>query len=271
MEEKHKRDIIDTDLYEELDAQEMLDILEEERNQTNDQQTNEEEYKQKRRFPRWAFWLIALVLSLNVIAILPKTFSIPAIDFLMTSAKLSTNSTIDNYQEAVVVVQSGESKGTGFSISSDGLIITNQHVIDNGKKVSVAFPELGLYQAEIVAEDAALDLAILDVKDTNLPHLTIAKQATFEQGESIYFIGNPLRFNGIANEGEIIGYTTLKSRDEEVIMLQAPVYRGNSGSPVINKEGKVIGVIYATMNHKSHGEVGLAIPIEYYEDVKNKK
>jgi len=266
--EHDKPDIIDDDLYEEIDDEELIEIVEEEKQKALERERQEkEEKKGPPAFPKWAFYLIAFMMVLNVMAFLPKTFSIPAIDFLMKSAELSTNEEIDTYQESVVVVESGNSKGTGFAISKDGYIITNHHVVDNDKRISVGFPEDGLYSGEIVAEFEEVDLAILKV-DTDegetLPHLTLADKTEFEKREHVYFIGNPLRFNGIANEGEVIGYTRLSDWDQDVIMLDAPIYRGNSGSPVINMDGEVIGVVFATIRKDEYGKVGLAVPITYY-------
>src|SRR5699024_9263154 len=79
-----------------------------------------------------------------------------------------------------------------------------------------------------------------------------------------YFIGNPLGFHGIANKGTIIDYTRLQNWDEDVIMMKAPVYRGSSGSPVINGDGEVIGVVFATTDRENYGKVGLFIPINHY-------
>ncbi|MFB1051148.1 S1C family serine protease [Paraliobacillus sp. JSM ZJ581] len=258
------RDIIDDDLYEELDEEELLEILEKE--QTVSSSLKEDTPKNHQRFPKWIFWLIVITLSLNVIAILPRTFSIPAIDFLITSAELSANPIISAYKEAVVVIETDDSKGTGFSITPNGTIITNHHVVENSKHISVAFPELGLFEAEIIAENPSIDLAVLQVNEIDLPHLKIAERTVLDKQDPIYFIGNPLRFNGIANQGEIVGYTDLDGWEKEVLMLRAPVYRGNSGSPVI-QNGKVIGVIFATMNHETYGEVGLAVPIDYYHQL----
>src|SRR5699024_309274 len=100
--------------------------------------------------------------------------------------------------------------------------------------------------------------------EENLPTLTLADETECTEDESINFIGNPLRFQGIANEGTILDYIQLQSWDEEVVMIQAPVYRGNSGSPIINKEGEVIGTIFATLDHSDYGKVGLFVPIYYY-------
>lgn len=260
-----KENIIDKDLYEEIDDEEMYRLVQEGRRQVLEREKEKKlNPKSKRPFPRWAFWLIALAMMFNVIALLPQTFSIPAIEFLMASAKLSTQDDIKTYKKAVVVIETEDSRGTGFSISSKGEIITNYHVIEGEKTVTVAFPDNGLYKADVVNTYPEVDLAILEVHGEDLPFLELASKTSFDSAEKVKFVGNPLKFQGIANEGKIIDYIRLSSWDEDVIMLNAPVYRGNSGSPVINKQGKVIGVIFATLDHDEHGKVGLFYPIDYF-------
>ncbi|MEN2767763.1 S1 family peptidase [Ornithinibacillus xuwenensis] len=270
-EKKVKPDIIDDDLYEEFEDDELYEIVEQVRQDALRKAAMKEENKQpKRPFPKWAFWLIAIALLLNVIAILPRTFSIPAIDFLITSAKLSTDEEIQQYKKSVVVVETEESKGTGFSISSDGYILTNHHVVDDVSEVKVGFPNNGIFTAEVVERYPDVDLALLKTEsDDKLPYLTLIDKTVFEKDEPISFIGNPLAFNGIANQGTIIGYTELKSWEKPVVMIRAPVYRGNSGSPIINQDGKVIGIIFATIDHDEHGKVGLFIPVDYFYEQQN--
>lgn len=260
---ERNREIIDEDLYEEIDAETLYELVQEEKRKILEKEKQAEVTKPKRRFPRWIFWAIAVVLMLNILALLPQTYSIPAIDFLKTSAKLSADETIQAYKEAVVVVETQDSRGTGFAVSADGTILTNHHVIEGEDSVTVAFPEDGLFTAEVVETYPDIDLAVLQADGEGIPHLTLADQADYGQGEHVYFIGNPLNFTGVANEGELIGPMQLSSWEEEVIMLEAPVYRGNSGSPVINEDGEVIGVIFATLDHDEHGKVGLFVPINY--------
>lgn len=262
------RDLIDEDLYEEIEHEEMLELLEIEQQKLKEKDKNEIT-EQKTRFPKWLFGLIAFALFLNVIAIFPKTFSIPAIDFLITSARLLTDESVQKYKEAVVVIETADGKGTGFGISEDGYIISNHHVIEGEDVVTVNYPEAGLFHGEIQSSDEAVDLALIKVDGNSLPYLTLADEASDKAPLSILFIGNPLRFNGIANEGEWIGLTTRQRLDTKVMMLDAPVYRGNSGSPVIDEQGEVIGVIYATTNDPEFGKLGLAIPIENINRLKH--
>lgn len=268
--DRKEYDIIDEDLFEEIDDEEMYELVQEAKKEAFERaRQRKENLHTKRPFPRWAFWLIAIAMAFNVFALLPQTFSIPAIDFLITSAKLSTQEDIKLYKKSVVVIEASDSRGTGFSISSDGTILTNHHVIEGEENVAVAFPDEGLFTANVVATYPSIDLAVLKVDGEDLPYLELASEATFDQGEHINFIGNPLRFHGIANEGTIIDYIQLSSWDEEVVMIQAPVYRGNSGSPIINNNGQVIGVVFATLNQDDHGKVGLFIPIDYYYKYHN--
>src|SRR5699024_6847954 len=236
-----ERDIIDDDLYEELDDETLYELVQEEKRKILEKEMKEAkaEKKTKQKFPRWMFWLIAAVLVLNVAAFIPQTVSIPAIEFIKTSARLSADETIQQYKEAVVVVETRDSRGTGFAVTAEGTILTNHHVIEGEESVTIAFPEDGLFEADVTDIYPDIDLAILQIDGEKLPHLSLADTAEYKQDEPIYFIGNPLNFNGIANEGKMIGPEKLSNWEKEVLMIDAPVYRGNSGSPVINQQGEV--------------------------------
>lgn len=260
-----RKDEMDEDLKEDLDEEEMLELIEEERRKA--WAKKEEAEEEKRPFPKWLILLIAFSMFFSVMSAIPQTFSIPAIDFLITSAKLYTDEDVREYKQSVVVVEAGESKGTGFAYTSDGRILTNHHVIEGERRISVSFEEQGLYQAEVVKEYEDIDLAVLEVEADDLPNLSLADEADISGTPPITFIGNPLRFIRIANEGEVIGERDLSDWSKKVMVLDAPIYRGNSGSPVINEEGKVIGVVFATLQTEDEGKVGLAVPIDYFHEV----
>lgn len=260
-----EQDIIDKDLIEDISDEEMYELVQEARQAVLQKEKSEKQRKQRKPFPKWLFWLIALAMVFNVISLLPQTFSIPAIDFLITSAKLSTDEQIKTYKKSVVVIETEDSKGTGFSIHKNGTILTNYHVVEGEDEVTVAFPDDGLHHAKVVATDSAVDLALLKVeKEEEFPFLNLAEQYQFQENEQIQFIGNPLQFQGIANEGEVLEPIKLSTWEEEVIMIEAPVYRGNSGSPILNEQGLVVGVVFGTLRHETYGRVGLFVPIDNY-------
>lgn len=264
-EKSEAHDIIDKDLYEEIPDEELIVLVEEARAEAllRAKERKEDQREPKSPFPRWIFWLIAFALLINVVGLLPQTLSIPAIDFLYTSAKLSTQADVKEYKESIAVIKAGDSKGTGFVITPDGELLTNYHVVEGYDTVQVNLPDLGFFSGEVVEEYPEIDLAVVKLSEEDLPFLDLADEFVLEADEEVYFIGNPLNFIGIANRGQVIAYVGVGSKDAPVVMMDAPVYRGNSGSPVIDMNGEVIGVVYATLEHGTEGKVGLFIPIDY--------
>lgn len=262
-------DIIDEDLYEEIDEEELFDLVAEARKDALKKSHARRQGKEpKRPFPKWFFWLVAVAMLFNVFALLPQTFSIPAVEFLATSAKLSAQADIKQYKQSVVVIETETGRGTGFSFNDKGDILTNYHVIEGNNNVTVAFGKQGLFHGEVVETFPEIDLAIVSINEENMPFLPLAESFQVEHEQPIYFIGNPLQFNRIANQGTVIDWVYVQSKELPVVMLDAPVYRGNSGSPVIDDTGQVIGVVFATLFHDTEGRVGLFIPINYFFQAK---
>lgn len=213
-------------------------------------------------------WLMALTLTFSTFSVIFSIYSIPAIEFLKVSATLSQQDDIKAYKQSVVTINTNDGKGTGFVIRDDGYILTNEHVIDGAVTITVVFPDDTLYKAEVIEKKADIDLAILKIDADNLPTLTLADKSSYVIDEAVYFIGNPLAFSGIANKGTIVGETGAEGIETTTIMMDAPVYKGNSGSPVLNKAGEVIGIVFATGKREPHGKVGLFIPIDaYYKEL----
>ncbi|MCJ8007027.1 S1C family serine protease [Lederbergia wuyishanensis] len=261
---KSKYDV-DSDLKEDINDEEMYELVKEAQREALERAAREKGNPTKKHvIPKWLFWLITTIFLFSSFSFFFEIYSIPAIEFLKTSARLSADENIQLYKKSVVTISTDDSKGTGFSISSDGKILTNYHVIEGNERVIVAFPEEGMFIAEVVEIFPEIDLALLTIDSENLPYLQLSNQSKILKDEPIVFIGNPLHFHGIVNEGRILDYTQLIDWQDMVVMIKAPVYRGNSGSPVLNEDGQVIGVVFATMKHEDYGKVGLFIPIQEF-------
>lgn len=263
---------------EELTEEEFIELVLTEQQKALAQEQEERLYgkktKKNKPFVRWIVWSMAFVLFFNTFALIFQIYSIPAIEFIKVSTKLSTQEDIQTYKKAIVEISTGSSKGTGFAISPDGLIVTNAHVVEQAPTLSVVFPDKGVMEATLIESYPDIDLALLQVQADQLPYLPLAADPTFPENEHIYFIGNPLSFTGIANEGTLLESIQLDDWQVPVIMLKAPVYRGNSGSPVIDQQGEVIGIIFATMKYEPIGRVGLFVPVQQLHHIleqSNKK
>lgn len=216
---------------------------------------------------RTILFLLVAALVGNIVAFWPQIYNMKTLPLLFGSKKLSRQAEIQSYKEAVVTVSTGGGKGTGFHING-GYIVTNYHVIEDSGHIMVKFPEQSQsYRAELSGSDPNLDIAILkaDIGEQQLPFIEVERDhKQWEPDEHIYVIGNPLHFTQIVIEGAIIGLVPIQGRQTPVMALDAPIYKGNSGSPVINKRGKAIAVVFAIadIQHQDQMiEAGLAVPI----------
>ena len=156
----------------------------------------------------------------------------------------------------------GESTGSGFIISSDGYVVTNYHVIEGSTQVVVITHGNETMAAKVVGYEATNDIALLKVAGENLPYAVLGSSDALIVGEQVMAIGNPL---GDLTATLTVGYVSAKDRiiDSEgtvINMLQtdAAINAGNSGGPLFNTSGQVVGVITA----KYSGDSGSGVSIE---------
>jgi serine protease Do len=218
------------------------------------------------------FLLVAALVG-NILAFWPQIYNMKTLPLLFKSKELSSQTEIQSYKEAVVLVSTDNGKGTGFHING-GYIVTNYHVIEDNGYIIVKFPEHSQsYKAELSGSDPDLDIAILkvDIGNQQLPFIEMERnQKQWEPGDPINVIGNPLFFTQIAIEGAVIGLVPIQGRQQPVLALDAPIYGGNSGSPVINEHGKAIAVVYATTDIPHQDQMiraGLAVPVADFESL----
>lgn len=229
----------------------------------DDIRRKEETSKKKKKMIKLISLIIILVLSVNVWGIFPKLFNLPSIQFLLKSKELSNDIRIEEWKKAVVSINGNGIKGTGFNIDPSGKILTNSHVVEEMDSIMVTFPDGQLFSADVISDYPEYDFSLLEIEGESLPTLNLYRSTDQEEvGKHIYIIGNPLAHSFIVMEGETAGLYH-SSLLKPVLLLDAPIQSGNSGSPVITEDGEVIGVVYASIEKtKNNKRFGLAIPIE---------
>ncbi len=157
-----------------------------------------------------------------------------------------------------------QSLGSGFIISEDGYVITNAHVVGGADEISVRLNNQKEYRAELVGEDSRTDIALLKIDAEDLPTVTIGDSDEVDVGEWVLAIGAPFGLDHSATHGIVsaIGRDLPNETYVPFIQTDAPVNPGNSGGPLIDVDGEVIGVnsqIYT--NSGGYMGISFAIPI----------
>lgn len=152
--------------------------------------------------------------------------------------------------------------GSGFIISSDGYILTNNHMVEDTEKVTVELADGRKFTAEITGTDPDSDIAVIKIDADNLPYLEFADSDTLEVGEWVLAIGNPLGFSHTVTAGIVSakGRRVYLANIENFIQTDAAINRGNSGGPLLNLEGKVVGMNTAIYGATGNIGIGFAIP-----------
>jgi serine protease Do len=155
------------------------------------------------------------------------------------------------------------SRGSGFFISDDGYLVTNNHVVENAEKVTVKTLDETEFTAKVIGTDPESDLALVKVDKKNLPFVELGNSATCRPGEWVLAIGNPLSFEHTVTAGiisakgrQLLGGPTYQN----FIQTDAAINPGNSGGPLVNMQGEVIG-INAMISTTTGGSIGIGFAI----------
>ncbi len=174
----------------------------------------------------------------------------------LTSADFS--GIIETSIESVVTIRTDVGQGTGFIITDDGYIVTNAHVLVGGNIIQAITSDQDTTQANFVGYEETLDLALLKIEGSYSP-IELGDSDAVEIGEKVIAIGNPLGLQFSVSEG-IISATDREGSNgiEGYLQTDAALNPGNSGGPLINKEGEVIGI----NNFKIGGGESLGFALE---------
>lgn len=189
---------------------------------------------------------VLLSMMIVVAVLFASTLSVSAIGF-----------EAETVYESVFVIYSGNSLGSGFAVG-ENCIVTNAHVISNDRNITVVTYGGTEYQTSVLGINEKEDIAVLIVKDAKFPYLTVADITIIKTGDDIYAIGAPkgmaytLTKGGISAKERMIG-------NKSYIQIDAAINEGNSGGPLLNDAGQVLGMNTFKMSD-SEG-IGLAIPV----------
>lgn len=160
------------------------------------------------------------------------------------------------------------SSGSGVIFSSDGYIVTNNHVVESAEKIQVLFRK-NVYDAELVGTDPSTDLAVLKIKETNLPAITLGSSRNLQVGEWVIAVGNPFSLAStvtagiVSAKGRRINIVEDKFPIESFIQTDAAINPGNSGGALVNKAGELVGINTAILSRTgSYTGYAFAVPID---------
>lgn len=157
-----------------------------------------------------------------------------------------------------------QKSGTGFNIDQGGQIITNHHVVEGALNISVTFPDGKKFKGEYWSGAPEFDLAVINLRAGGLPVVPLNMSRAPLPGDPVRVVGNPLGLNNIVVEGKVIQYLRVGNTPGKVFSIDAPIFPGNSGSPVFDRSGAVVGVVFGRLTGAASGDgepPGLAVPI----------
>jgi serine protease Do len=175
-----------------------------------------------------------------------------------------------------------ESLGSGFLISRDGYIVTNQHVVDNAAEILVTMTDGRHFNAEVVGEDRLTDIALLKISGSGFPYLELGHSDDLLVGEWVIAVGNPFGLFQLNDQPTVtVGVISAIDRDWgrtedgrlylDMIQTDAAINHGNSGGPLVNSLGQVIGMNTFIFTGSQYQEgfigIGFAIPIDKINEV----
>lgn len=173
---------------------------------------------------------------------------------------LSVQELTAQFRSSVVKIETDLGSGSGFVIDSDGLIMTNNHVISDASTITVTLDDGTEYDASVVGRDLTHDLAVLRIDATGLDALSFGAMTSDDLGAEVITLGYPLGSEDLnVTRGVVSAVKTNHGRNLTWVQTDAAVNPGNSGGPMLNLQGEVVGIVSAGLFGTTVENVGLAI------------
>jgi serine protease Do len=169
--------------------------------------------------------------------------------------------------------QTRVSSGSGVIFSSDGYIVTNNHVVESAETIEVNYNKR-VYPAELIGTDPSTDLAVIKIKETGLPAVQLGQSSQLQVGEWVVAVGNPFSLSStvtagiVSAKGRRIGILEDKFPIESFIQTDAAINPGNSGGALVNKSGELVGINTAILSRTgSYTGYAFAVPVDIAKKV----
>jgi len=198
----------------------------------------------------WSAWqgtLVGALLSLLVLGAPPLR------------AEQTLDEAVARVNDSVLMIKANGNVGSGFVVTPSGQVLTCKHVVGEAAQVTVVLANRVEVSARVVARDTARDLALLQLERSGLPAVTFALTGALRPGTPVAAVGAPYGLENSVTQG-VISAVGREIRGQKYLQIDASLNRGNSGGPVIDGNGHVVGVATAVM--KEANSLGFALPSE---------
>ncbi len=172
-------------------------------------------------------------------------------------AQQDLSAAIARVNDSVFTIKAGESLGSGFVVTPQGDALTCKHVLGDVQEVEVELANGDKGKAQVVARDESRDLALLKLDRSGLPAVVFGSAEDLKPGARVAAVGAPLGLGNSVTEG-VVSAVGREIEGQKYLQISAALNKGNSGGPVVNAEGKVVGVATAVVKEASN--VGFALP-----------
>ncbi len=174
-------------------------------------------------------------------------------------AQQDMSAAIERVNDSVFTIKTEQAVGSGFVVNSSGEALTCKHVVGEAPEVQVTLANGESAKAQVVARDETQDLALLKLDRAGLPAVVFAPAASLKPGQRVAAVGAPLGLKNSVTEG-VVGAVDREIEGHRYLQIDAAFNSGNSGGPVVNNRGEVVGIATAVVKEASN--VGFALPSE---------